>query len=61
MKTIRVFDIEWETDGEDVPELPTELTMTLTENESTLYQLLSKLSDEFGWLILNLKVEEVKE
>ena len=58
MKTIRVFDIEWETDGEEVHWLPTELGLTLPEDEATTSHVLEWLSDTFGWLILNLKIEE---
>ena len=53
---VRVFDINWETDGEDV-ELPSEMYLELDddmldENKEVLEEIIAnKLSDETGCLV----------
>lgn len=57
MKTIRIFDIDWETDGEVVIGLPSELKVTLPEEDANASHILEYLSDTFGWLINDMKFE----
>ena len=58
MKTVRVFDIEWETDGES-PVLPSEVVLVLAAEDVTSEALLDRLSDSYSWLILDMKWEVV--
>ena len=58
MKTVRIFDIEWETDGESPP-LPSELKISLPNEDANTEHLLSFISDTFGWLVLDMKWEVV--
>ena len=46
---LKVTDIEWETDGEDV-ELPTEVDIEVDE-DYTDDEIADYLSDEYGWLV----------
>ena len=58
MTRVRMFDIEWEVDGES-PVLPVELEITLPADDVNSGHLLSLLSDTFGWLVLDMKWEIV--
>ena len=58
MKTVRIFDIDWETDGEDVIGLPFELKVPLPEKYVDVNHILDYLSDTFGWLVNDMKFEE---
>lgn len=60
MKKVRVFDIEWETDGES-PDLPSEVIVISPEEDVHTGGLLSYLSDSYGWLVLDMKWEIVKD
>lgn len=55
---IKVTDIVWETDGEDV-ELPTELEIdTASEGiDDPESQLADWLSDRYGWLVSGFSLE----
>ena len=62
---IRAYDIDWDTDGEEV-DLPTEAIVELTDEEVIEEMngnnvIADKLSDEYCWLIFSLKIEDVPE
>lgn len=57
-KRVRVFDIEWETD-EKSPTLPEELMMVLKPEDVNSPTILDRLSDAYGWLVLDMKWEVV--
>ena len=63
---VRVFDINWETDGEDV-ELPSEMYLELDddmldENKEVLEEIIAnKLSDETGCLVNSFNYEPANE
>lgn len=59
MKTVRIFDIDWETDGESIIGLPSELKVPLPEEYINTSQILEYLSDTFGWLVNDMKWEVV--
>ena len=50
MEKIIVTNIKWDTDGEDIPELPTEVTLDKWTNdeEETLDCIADMLSDLYG-------------
>ena len=52
--TVHVYDIEWDTDGEDV-DLPTSLDMKIRED--MLDNIAEILSDKYFWCIKSLKTE----
>ena len=58
MKTVRIFDIDWKTDGEIIIGLPFELKVLLPEEYANANQILEYLSDTFGWLVNDMKFEE---
>ena len=51
MKRYEAFDIEWDTDGENV-DLPTTCTFTLDDDDDdpSIYGA-DKLSDKIGWCV----------
>lgn len=51
MKTVRVYDIEWDTDGEEV-DLPSIANVTV-KNED---EIADKLSDEYGWCVFSFRL-----
>ena len=57
---IRVSDIEWETDGEDV-ELPTEVVLDIEElsSEYAVEIAVDKVSDKYGFLINSCKTVDI--
>lgn len=74
---IRLYDIEYDTDGEDFDpadiedlELPEEITTTLEEmgwdGEENMEEFVSEyaadyVSDQFGWLVKSLSFKIIKE
>ena len=65
MRKFRVYDIEWDTDGEEV-DLPSEVFFDLDdeeveEDENGNNIIADMLSDEYGWCVYSLQVEEVKK
>ena len=54
---IKVFRIEWNTDGELVPELPNKVTLNIRLTGDIDSQICDTLSDEYGYLINNYEVE----
>ena len=53
-QTVRIYEIQWETDGES-PRLPTELKLTLPKELASTEYLLEYLSDTFGWLVSSMQ------
>jgi hypothetical protein len=52
--TIQVRNIEWDTDGEEIDDLPQELSLSWSnfDNDFDFDEDLSDwLSDEYGWLV----------
>jgi len=54
--TCIVSGIEWDTDGEEV-DLPSEVSIEVEDDDSD-DDILDKVSDEYGWLIIS--VEDIK-
>ncbi len=60
MTTYRVYDIQWETDGEPGKGLPSEVTVVVDEvgSEDEKHEAAVNLvSDQHGWLIADCKIE----
>ena len=53
---VRVTGIEWDTDGEEVPELPTETTITLPYPNA---DIADALSDQYGFCVNDYDTTEV--
>jgi len=51
---VKVFDIQWDTDGEEVDNLPSSV---IYENCNTDDDFADMLSDEYGWCVLSYKVK----
>jgi predicted Abi (CAAX) family protease len=54
----RVFDIDYDTDGETV-ELPQELTLELDDDADPSLELADAISDKTGWLVNGFQFEVV--
>lgn len=56
---IRVYNIEWDTDGEYIPELPTEVELDDYIDGEYIEDddVADVLSDMYGWCIFNLEIE----
>jgi hypothetical protein len=54
MKTLRIFDIQWDTDGEDYKALglPSEHTALVENDFDPMEQASDLLSDKFGYCVL---------
>jgi hypothetical protein len=66
-KRVRVFDIQWDTDGEDV-DLPSEVELSFEDGELLdsdgssidVEELIAdKLSDEYGWTVSSFDYERL--
>ena len=53
---IKLINIEWETDGNEV-DLPTEVIIEDYDKDKSYADI---LSDEFGWLVKSVAIEEYK-
>jgi hypothetical protein len=58
MKVTRVYDIIWETDGEEI-DLPTEVELPrdFGDDDDAIADF---LSDEYGWLVISYERESVE-
>lgn len=63
-----ISNIEWDTDGENIKNLPNEMGLTLTpedyedkEMEEIEENMIEFLSEEYGWCICDYSVKEVNE
>jgi hypothetical protein len=60
-RTIKITNIEWDTDGEFIDDLPTEyiyepdVDETIEEAEDIIADI---LSDEFGWCVCGFNLQE---
>ena len=54
MKNVRVFNIEWDTDGEFVPELPTEEVVHVESDDD----IADELSNRFGFCVISFEHED---
>ena len=57
---IAVFRIDWETDGESVPELPNKVVMDIDLSHhggDVNKQICDHLGDEYGWLVNDYEIE----
>ncbi len=63
MKKIIVTNIEWDTDGEYIPELPTEVSMNkwTDDEEEILDCVADMLSDVYGWCVSSFEIHYGKE
>lgn len=60
MKTYKAFNIDYETDGENVG-LPEELFFEIDDEDfDPAYELADLISDRTGWLVNGFSFEEVK-
>ena len=48
-KRVKIWDIDWDTDGEDIPELPKEITLQLPEDKVDEDEISDYLSDTYGF------------
>lgn len=48
-KMVKIWDIDWDTDGEDIPELPKEITLQLPEDKVDEDEISDYLSDTYGF------------
>jgi hypothetical protein len=58
MKNIKVTNIVWDTDGEDV-DLPTSLEIKVPKNLDVENELSDLITQKYGWLISSLNYREV--
>jgi hypothetical protein len=56
MQKIRMFDIKWDTDGEDV-ELPDEMSFEVEDDFDVESEGADLLSDETGWCVFGFDFE----
>ena len=56
MQKIRMFDIKWDTDGEDV-ELPDEMSFEVEDDFDVELEGADLLSDETGWCVFGFDFE----
>ena len=63
MKKIIVTNIEWDTDGEDIPELPTEVSLDRWTNdeEEILDCIADMLSDLYGFCVFSFEISNREE
>lgn len=63
MEQIIVTNIKWDTDGEDIPELPTEVALDkwTDDEEEILDCIADMLSDLYGWCVYNFEIFDRKE
>ena len=63
MEKIIVTNIEWDTDGEYIPELPTEVSMDkwTDDEEEILDCVADMLSDVYGWCVCSFEIHYGKE
>ena len=60
MKQYRVYDIDWDTDGEIIEALPTETTVELEDDEDEIDLCgADLLSDKYGWCVNSFSFEEI--
>jgi len=59
MKTYRAYDIEWDTDGEDVT-LPSEVTFELDDDQDPSVDGANAISDKIGWCLFNFNFDEIQ-
>lgn len=58
-----IWNIEWDTDGEDI-ELPSEVLVKIEENEYRRYpygDIADRLSDEYGFCIFSFRMKEADD
>lgn len=61
-RTLRVYGIEWDTDGEEVAGLPTELVFETAEDYPTIAENLADwLSNKYGFCVNAVKFAFVDE
>lgn len=56
---IRFYDIQWDTDGEEV-DLPSEVTLEVDADLDVAQEGADVLSDKYGWCVFGFQFEEVK-
>ena len=63
MEKIIVTNIEWDTDGEDIPELPTEVTLDRwTDDEEEILECTADmLSDLYGFCVYSFEIHYRKD
>jgi len=60
MKNYRVYDIDWDTDGEKV-DLPTEFRLSLPDDVDVALEGADALSDKIGWCVNSFNYKELFE
>lgn len=63
MEKIIVTNIEWDTDGEDIPELPTEVSLDrwTDDEEEILDCTADMLSDLYGFCVFSFEIHYGKD
>ena len=63
MSATIITNIEWDTDGEDIPELPTEVSLDRWTNDEKeiLDCTADMLSDLYGWCVCGFEIHYGKE
>ena len=56
---VRFFDIQWDIDEGDEPELPSECVLELDDDMDLEEEGADALSDKFGWCVVSCSFEMV--
>ncbi len=57
MAAYRVFDIDYDTDGAKIGNLPKELILELDDDADPQYELGDAISDKTGWCVFGFQFE----
>lgn len=58
---IRITNIDWDTDGKHVSNLPIEILVDFEDEFDPEQEIADWLSDHFGWLVHGANYEEIEE
>lgn len=61
MLAIRIYNIAYDTDGEDDIELPTEFVVTVEDNEDVEDQLSDYITEQTGFCHFGFEFEEIAD
>ena len=58
MRTVNFYNIDWDTDGEEI-DLPTDLVLTVDEDVEVSLEGADLLSDEYGFCVNSFNFQEL--
>ena len=58
MKTVNFYNIDWDTDGEEI-DLPTDIILTVDEDAEISLEGADLLSDEYGFCVNSFNFQEL--